>query len=396
MKLDHPFLHDVALRRVLTAMEQAGGQVRVVGGAVRDAIAGRKVGDIDLACTLPPEEVTKAAEAAGLKVVPTGLKQGTVTVIADHQPFEVTTLRRDVATDGRHAEVAFTTDWREDAARRDFTMNALYCDAAGEVTDFFDGIADLKVGRVKFVGNPLLRIKEDVLRILRFFRFHAHFGSGAPDPAGLMACGMLAPLLPSLSRERVRVELLKLLSAPAPQGVWREMIACGAIDALKLALHNVERLEALVELEERLNNRAQLRRLYALTDPETDTDELAEQLRLSGAESLRLRAMAQPMLLPKDTAGLLRQAYWHGAEVVADHLLLAGTANGGGLTALAAFKKPAFPLTGDDLLKLGHAPGPRLGELLKRLEKWWVEQDFTPDKAAFLKNLTEKRSDQLD
>ena len=180
MRVTAAFLENDCLRRVVHAVETAGGQVRVVGGCVRDALAGRPLGDIDLATTLPPEAVMATAQAAGLKAIPTGIEHGTVTVVCERQPFEITTLRRDVKTDGRHAEVAFTTDWREDAARRDFTINALSCTLEGEVFDYFGGVDDLRAGRVRFVGNPLHRIKEDVLRILRFFRFQAYFRTEVP------------------------------------------------------------------------------------------------------------------------------------------------------------------------------------------------------------------------
>ena len=204
------------------------GQVRLVGGVVRDTLAGVATKDIDLATPLGPEAVIAALKAAGLKAVPTGLAHGTVTAVAEGRPFEITTLRRDVATDGRHAEVAFTDDWREDAARRDFTINALYADpVTGEVFDYFGGLADLEAGIVRFIGAPLQRIAEDHLRILRFFRFHARFGSGGPDAASLSACQTRANDLMALSRERIAMELLALLALPNPAPTLALMIESG-------------------------------------------------------------------------------------------------------------------------------------------------------------------------
>lgn len=258
MKLDQPWLKDPAVQKVVQAIKAAGGEARFVGGCVRDAILGRKLGDFDLATTLRPEAVQAACEKAGCKVVPTGIKHGTVTVIADHQVFEVTTLRRDVATDGRWAEVEYTNDWQQDAARRDFTMNALFCDADGNVTDFFGGIDDLKAGLVRFVGEPEQRIKEDVLRILRFFRFFAHYGKGEPDASGLAACKALVSLLPALSVERVRTELLKLLQADNPVPTWQLMLDIGVFKALDLPLGNIERLDQVVRHENTLSSQRRL------------------------------------------------------------------------------------------------------------------------------------------
>ena len=384
MKIEQDWLKDARLRRLFSTVEAAGGEARVVGGAVRDALLGRPVGDIDLACNLTPEQITKACEAEGLKVVPTGIKHGTVTVVIDHTPFEVTTLRRDEKTDGRHAEVAFTDSWQEDAARRDFTMNALYCNAQGDVTDFFTGLEDLKAGRVRFVGNPLQRIREDVLRILRFFRFHAHYGQGEPDAPGYTACGMLAPTLHTLSRERVRAELLKLLKAPNPVPVVKLMIECGAVHSLKLPLRNHQALAALVDYETSLKSPDALRRLFALMDDGANLARFASELRLSNSEADRLRDMAQPLLLSTDEIALRRHAYWHGPQMVADHLVLHGKASAELLMFLRAYKRPEFPLRGEDLMALGVPAGPRLGEQLKRIESWWAEQNFTPDKAACL------------
>jgi poly(A) polymerase len=382
MKIEGAWLSEPKLQRVLTALQSGGGQVRLVGGCVRDALVGRAIGDIDLATTLLPEAVMAAAAAAGLKAVPTGLQHGTVTLVCEGQPFEVTTLRRDVKTDGRHAEVAFTQDWQEDAARRDFTMNALSATPDGEVFDYFGGLDDLKVGRVKFVGNPLHRIKEDVLRILRFFRFQAHFGHGEPDGAALMATGMLVSLLPNLSRERVRTELLKLLAAPNPVPVWHLMMKGDVFKWLELPLGNIDRLERVVETEAALDLNDPLRRLWAAGSDKADSQTLTAGLRLSNAEAERLRGLSQSLLMTGGGAGLYRLIYRHGLQRVCDALITQGSTSAEQLAELAAWQKPIFPLTGKDLQANGIEAGPRMGELLRHIEDWWIEQNFTPDKAA--------------
>ncbi|MDX1426079.1 MAG: CCA tRNA nucleotidyltransferase, partial [Kiloniellales bacterium] len=220
-----------ATRAVLAALGAEGAVPRFVGGCVRDAVVARPVTDVDIATPDPPQRVIALIERAGLKAVPTGLAHGTVTAVADGRPFEVTSLRVDVETYGRHAKVAFTDDWQADAARRDLTINALSCDPDGRIYDYFGGLADLRAGRVRFVGEPRARIREDYLRLLRFFRFHAHYGRGAPDPEGLAAAGELAPEATHLSGERVRAELLRLLAAPDPAPVVAVMAAAGVLRA---------------------------------------------------------------------------------------------------------------------------------------------------------------------
>lgn len=374
---DFSFLQDASLKAVCAAL--GAGSVRAVGGAVRDVLASRAVGDIDLATTLLPEEVVRRLEGAGLKAVPTGLKHGTITAVANGNPFEITTLRRDIKTDGRHAEVAFTEDWKVDAARRDFTINAMSLSLDGEVHDYFGGREDLGAGRVRFVGEPEQRIREDVLRILRFFRFHAHFGKGAPDEAGLAACKALVGLLPQLSYERVRNELLKLFKAPDPAPTLRLMAEAGVFKALELPLGNAARLEKVVAYERDLERVEPIRRLWAAAE---DVDiSLAEKLRLSRAEASRLLAIA-PLPLPTDLPGLKRAAYDLGTQAVVDILVVTGAVSADVLNELEKWKQPAFPLSGKDVEKLGIAPGPRMGELLKAVERWWVCMDFTPSKEA--------------
>lgn len=378
MKLDQPWLKAPAVQKVMQAIEAAGGEARFVGGCVRDAILGRKLGDFDLATTLRPEAVQAACEKAGCKVVPTGIKHGTVTVIADHQVFEVTTLRRDVATDGRWAEVEYTNDWQQDAARRDFTMNALFCDADGNVTDFFGGIDDLKAGLVRFVGEPEQRIREDVLRILRFFRFFAHYGKGEPDASGLAACKALVSLLPTLSAERVRTELLKLLQADNPVPTWQLMLDIGVFRALDLPLKNISRLREVVGRECALNRVAGVRRLWAAL--ERDYPEIGAKLRLSNDEAQRIKSLNSVSLTGYNT----RDAYRFGADVVIDALIVSGNATAPQVEQLESWQRPCFPLNGADLAKLGVEPGPRMGEILSKVEQWWIEQDFSADHDACL------------
>ncbi len=380
MKLDAPVFATVPARRVLEAIRLAGGEARFVGGCVRDAIMRRKFTDYDLATTLKPEAVMAACEAAGCKVIPTGIKHGTVTVVADHQVFEVTTLRRDVTTDGRWAEVEYTDDWQQDAARRDFTMNALFCDMHGNVTDFFTGLEDIKNGIVRFVGVPELRLKEDVLRILRFFRFHAHYGHGAPDTAGLEACKALVSLLPTLSTERVRVELLKLLNAPDPLPTWRLMAEIGVFNALNLPLTNIARLEQVVAHEKTLGLSEPLRRLWASIEGEFA--DIGTRLRLSNTDAQRITALMHLPVVPADEKAQLRLAYKLSAQTVMDALIVSGGATRQNLEQLERWQRPQLPLNGADLVKLGMSQSPAMGEVLEKVEAWWIEQNFTPDHAA--------------
>ncbi|RKK01178.1 CCA tRNA nucleotidyltransferase, partial [Teichococcus wenyumeiae] len=269
---------------------------RVVGGAVRDLLAGRPVHDVDVAVALAPEEASRLLREAGIKVFETGLAHGTVTAVLDHQPVEVTSLRRDLVTDGRHAQVAWSTDWREDAARRDFTFNAMSMDAGGRLWDYFDGRADLAGGRVRFVGDPATRMAEDYLRLLRFFRFHARYGRGAPDPAALAAIRDAVPGLARLSAERVWMELKRLLEAPDPGGALALMREAGVLPAILPEAGEGAALSRL--LADPQAPVEPLLRLAALLAPGTETEALARRLRFSSAEAERLRQLADPKLRP--------------------------------------------------------------------------------------------------
>lgn len=385
-----------ATRAVVAALGE--GAVRFVGGAVRDSLLGRAVSDVDLATPLAPDEVSRRLRAAGLKAVPTGVDHGTVTAVAHHTPFEVTTLRRDVETDGRRATVAFTEDWRADAARRDFTMNALYADPDGRVHDYVGGVADAHAGRVRFIGDPARRIGEDALRILRFFRFHAHYGAAAPDAAGLAACTALRHRLDILSIERVQGELLRLLAAPDPRPVIASMQAAGILAHVLPEGTALTAFERLVAVERALGEGDTLRRLAALTPRDADAAaRLARRLKLSNAQRKRLIAMAGPLPAPRTPQSLRAAAWREGVGAIRDRLVLAAESDDTGrlqafLDMLAGWTPPRFPLTGDDLKACGVGEGRELGALLRRLKEIWVESDFTLTRAALLDHLAEERA----
>jgi tRNA nucleotidyltransferase/poly(A) polymerase len=401
---DWPLLKQPALRAVLAALDGEGGATRIVGGAVRDALLGRPVADADLATVFLPGEVVARAEAAGLKTAPTGIEHGTVTVISHGHPFEVTTLRRDVETDGRHAIVHFTTDWAADAARRDFTMNALYCDAAGEVLDPLGGMADLKAGRVRFIGSAEDRIREDYLRILRFFRFFAHFGAGRPDEAALRACARLKGGIATLSAERVWAELKRLLAAPDPA---RAMLWMRTTEVLARALPEswgIDAIHRLVAAEQAEGWAPDpLLRLEAILPPHrARIDALAARLKLSRAEAARLIAWADAPETDPDMAEaeLAKRLYRGNAAAIRDRLrhALARERDAGHADASAklrrligfaeGWKRPHFPISGRDLVAAGLPAGPEVGRRLKELEERWVESGFALSRGELLRDVT--------
>ena len=386
----------------MAALQAAGGPdaARFVGGCVRDALLGLPIGDIDIATVLTPQRSMAALKAAGLKVVPTGVEHGTVTAIALGRPFEVTTLRRDVETDGRRAVVAFTTDWAEDAQRRDFRLNALYLDQEGAIYDpVGQGVQDAQTGRIVFVGDPETRIREDYLRILRFFRFRAWFGRGEADGPGLEACRRLTAGLALLSAERISKELLKLLSAADPRQAMGEMAEVGALAAILPEVRPLGLFEALVEIERsHALSPDSVLRLAALLPPDPAVAAAAaERLRLSGVQRERLcgAVSIDPMILPGMAAVVARRRlYETGAGPFGDRARLAWAAAGGtaepwlDLLQLAqTWRRPKFPLTGQDAAAAGFKPGPAMGQALRAAETWWVEQDFQPDRAALIARL---------
>lgn len=379
------WLVDPATVAVLDALETAGGAgcVRVVGGAVRNALMGRPVDDVDLATTLRPDQVMAALGAAGLKAVPTGLAHGTVTAVSGGRGFEITTLRRDEATDGRRAEVAFTDDWAEDAARRDFRLNALYANREGRVFDpTGEGVADALAGRVVFVGDPARRIAEDYLRILRFFRFSAWYGDGAPDAAGLKACTAGRDGLARLSAERVSKELLKLLAAPDPRPVLAAMDEAGVLGAILPEAVVTDRFGRLVEgCDDPL-----LRLAAMLPDDPAIAAGVAARLRLSNAQRDRLVAVTDPTVPvgPGLAPAALRAALYRlGRGTVRDRLRLAeagaGAATDGTSALVETWPIPRLPVGGADLARLGVPPGPATGELLRAFEAGWIADDFPAD-----------------
>lgn len=372
------FLSDPALAPVLAALPEA----RVAGGAVRDTLAGRPVADIDLATPRHPDQVIAALTQAGIRAVPTGIGHGTVTAVSGGRGFEVTTLRRDVQTDGRHAVVAFTDDWREDAARRDFTMNALSMTRAGAVFDYFGGIPDLHAGAVRFVGDPATRIAEDYLRILRFFRFHARYGSGSPDAAAVAAIRAGVPGLARLSAERVWSELARILAAPDPRGAVALMAGLGVLAAVMPEGADPARLARLVAAGAPADP---VLRLAALLTG--DPAAFAARLRLSTAEHDRLVALRDaPLARPDaDDPALRRLLADTDAALLLDRVWLAGGTGPewDALRArLASMPRPVFPLEGRDVLALGLPPGPQVGALLRAVRAWWLEGGCGADAAS--------------
>jgi poly(A) polymerase len=373
---------------IMRALTARGGTARFVGGCVRDALAGRKVRDIDIATDQRPETVVELLKAAKVKAIPTGIEHGTVTAVTRGKPFEVTTLRVDMETDGRRAVVAFTDDWAEDARRRDFTFNALYCDPDGAVYDPVGGVPDLEAGHVRFIGDPYKRIEEDALRILRFFRFHAWYGKGPMNPTGIAACRDRCADLARLSVERVRAEMLRLLEAPEPVAAIRAMAETGVLGEVLPEAGSLQGLERLAETGEG----DALLRLASLTSRRADVlTGLAERWKLSTRDKMRLRCMAAGEA--EIPAGLTEaearaQLYWLGAGRFRDLALLDWAADGDDrrhLVALAdAWSAPSFPLKGADLLGQGVPAGEELGKLLRALERQWVDEGFEPSKAALL------------
>lgn len=384
---------------VFDALASGGADARFVGGCVRDAWLGRPVKDIDIATHAPPERVMELLEGAGIRVIPTGIAHGTVTALCGGKPYEITTLRRDVENFGRHARVEFTDDWIEDAARRDLTMNALSCTPDGSMFDPFGGLADLAAGRVRFVGEARRRIEEDVLRLLRFFRFQAHYGRGDPDAEAMAACRELAPRLPTLSGERVRGELFRLLTASCAGAVWRLMMGQGIMVHLLPEAMDTDRLERLIAVERDLGATPDpTRRLAAVLDSDRPGAlRAAEALRLSNHERDRLLAMVEPpvAMAPADDHKALRQALYRlgDAELFGDLLLIAAAIHDGPLDLTALRRALAvaddlpglkLPIAGRDLLELGVPRGPAVGDTLKRVEEWWIAEDFQPSRDACL------------
>jgi poly(A) polymerase len=392
-----PWMSEAATQAVLRAFSAAGVEARFVGGAVRDALLGRSVAgssadaDIDIATPASPERVIDLLTQSGIRVVPTGLTHGTVTAVVPPRHFEITTLRRDVETFGRHARVAFDADWAADAGRRDFTINAIFLSPDGTIDDPVGGLADLRAHRVRFVGDPSTRIAEDVLRLLRYYRFEARFGAGVGDPQARTACRAAAHLLPTLSAERVAQELIKLIETQDPIAALRMMKEDGVLSVVLPEMRRFDRLQRMTEIEPEIDPP---RRLAALieVDP-SGAAALAERLRFSNAWRDRLQGLAQPWPIDPqgDARAQRRMLYRLGAERYRDIALLLAAdgaipaARRGELLALVhAWAPPRFPLAGRDIVALGIPPGERVGQLVDAVRDWWEAGDFTADRNACL------------
>ncbi|TWG97132.1 poly(A) polymerase/tRNA nucleotidyltransferase (CCA-adding enzyme) [Mesorhizobium sp. J18] len=401
------WLADAGLQKLLAALSAEGELARIAGGAVRNALLGQPVTDIDIATTTLPDETVRRAQAAGFKTVPTGYEHGTITVVVKGRGHEVTTLRADVETDGRRARVRFGKDWEQDAARRDFTINALYAEADGTVVDLVGGLADLESRTLRFIGDPEDRIREDYLRILRFFRFFAWYGRGRPDAAGVKACARLKDGVARLSAERVWGELKKLLSAPDPARALLWMRQTGVLTFVlpETEKWGIDSVHGLMATEQALGWKPDtLLRLEAIVPPDAARMiALSQRLKLSKAEAERLRQWAfavvpEPQMAEREFVKLL----YHAEEkAVEDRLRLAlvsarsravsdgeALAQAAGysrlLDILAKWEKPRFPIGGDDLTAIGAKPGKKLGETLRKLEAEWVDSGFTMSRDALL------------
>lgn len=404
------WLRSKPLQALFAALNRDGGEVRVVGGAVRNTLLGTKVSDVDLATTHLPEQTVRLAKEAGFKPVPTGIEHGTITVVVQGQPFEVTTLRKDIETNGRHAKVAFGTDWKTDAERRDFTINALYATADGDVIDYVGGLADIETKTLRFIGDAEERIREDYLRILRFFRFFAWYGSGRPEADGLRASARLKDGLNQLSAERVWSELKKLLSAPDPSRAMLWMRQSGVLSAIlpESEKWGIDAIHGLVRAEADLDWQVDaLLRLESIVPPDAARmTELGKRLKMSNAERARLEAWARADAIKSETSeqALKKLIYRGSSQAVADRIRLAYASarqeaaasdeamiRAGGysrlLDAVEKYEPLVFPVTGGDLLSLGVEKGPGLGEALRDLETLWIDSGFSLDREALLDKL---------
>ncbi len=399
-RLDPKFQSWMTTPETRAVMAALGGEARFVGGAVRNALLRQPVTEVDIATPLPPDEVTKRLEAANLKAVPTGIEHGTVTAIANGVPHEITTLRRDVSTDGRRATVAFTTDWKEDAARRDFTMNALYAAIDGEIFDYFGGIADLEAGHVRFVGDATTRIREDYLRILRLFRFHAWYGRGEIDSEALHAAAAEKAGLAQLSGERIAKEMLRLLEAETPVPVLRLMASSGILAELLPGNILIPRLERLAQID--ANNfftPDPVLRLAALLPDMQAVRATADRFKLSNADRTRLEEIvsAKDKIVSYLSIREVRKLLYRlGANAFKDRASLrwaedpkdTNAIQWRALLAVAdAWDRPEFPLTGREVMNAGVPEGPLVGRILSEVEEWWVDSDFVEDEFSLAERL---------
>lgn len=394
--LNADWLTAASSRRVIEALEASrSGSARFVGGCVRNSLMSRPVDDIDIATQLTPEQTLAALDAAKIRAIPTGIEHGTITAIVDHQPFEITSLRRDVETDGRRAVVAFTEDWAEDARRRDFRMNALYAAPDGEVFDpVGGGYEDALAGRVIFIGDADERLREDYLRILRFFRFNAWYGAGI-DADGLAACQRQRDGLRQIAKERIWKEFKKLLTAEIPHEAVQAMGASGVLDIVLPEHHGADGLHDL-HLTEQLTGvqpDPMLRLMALLPRSALAVQQTGPALRLSNEEVARLTMWAAdnlPEPVGMTSKELRATLYWHGKQVVVDRAMLAGADVRDLLAAVRAWRRPEFPIKGDDALAVGLI-GRDVGEALSRVARVWVESDFDLEREALLALLVQEQ-----
>jgi poly(A) polymerase len=407
---EQDWFQGASLKTVLALLNADGGEARVAGGAVRNALMGLAVADVDIATTLLPQDVVARAEKAGIKAVPTGIEHGTVTLVIDGQPFEVTTLRKDVETDGRHAKVAFGTDWQADAERRDLTINALYADADGTVIDLVEGLADIETRTIRFIGDAATRIAEDYLRILRFFRFFAYYGHGRPDADGLRACARAKEKLATLSAERVWSETKKMLSAKDPSRALLWMRQVGVLTEIlpETEKWGIDGIHGLVAAEAALGWAVDpMLRLAAIVPPDRDRMEaMGKRLKMSKADAGKLIAWAETPTLPDEITdvGFDRMLYRNDVEGIITRLRLAlasarmaaegdpmAMRKSARLSVLLkraeTYQRPVFPLQGADVMTAGVPAGKRVGEILGQLEDFWVERNFTPDREVLKSRL---------
>lgn len=404
--IDAPFLEEPNLARVMLALNRDGEETRIVGGAVRNALMGEPVHDVDLATTALPDVTMARAKAAGFKPIPTGIEHGTITLVVDGAPFEVTTLREDVETHGRHATVRFGRDFRMDALRRDFTINQMSVDAHGRLHDYADGVQDVALRRVRFIGDAATRIAEDYLRILRFFRFHAAYGLGDMDEDALHASIAARGFLDGLSRERVRAELLKLLAARRARDVVEAMTHAGILGPVLGGAPNPDRLARLKSIEAHydLTPDPVLRLAALAVQTREDAERLRERLRLSNVEQARLSKAANALAPlhchdePPGAARLRRLLYVHGRQSLLDALALAHAESRAiiedsrwraGFIFVRDHAELKLPFAGADLIAKGFARGPAIGAALVELEAAWMEADF-PVNAESLKEMLER------
>lgn len=397
----HDWLKNQTTQTVMKALGGERGEARFVGGSVRNALLMEPVSDIDIATIHAPDEATKLLEAAGVKVVPTGFDHGTVTAVLDGKHFEITTLRVDVATDGRRADVAFTGDWVEDAKRRDFTMNALYADLDGTVHDPLGGRDDLNSRLVRFIGDPHDRIREDYLRVLRFFRFHAYYGTGDPDAAGLAACAAEKQGLVQLSAERVQAELLKLLSADGAGAALRQMAATSILPIVLPEAMRLDRLEAVVDIEanQLFTSDPVLRLSSAVELDGSGVDALAARLKLSKKDRDRVKAMQTDetkIVCYLSVREVHKALYLMGVQCFKDRVMLGWATDKKGANAMQwrallaiadSWVRPKLLLNGSMMKAAGVPEGPEMSRVYGEVEEWWVDAGFIDDEFSIIERL---------